>query len=106
WDRYYSPIARLRMRQGFGRLMRKAKDRGVFVLLDSRVANGTASTDFESELPIQLDRAADIGSGISPMTETVREILAHLRLTREYRIRQQFASNGSEESTIVTNPSQ
>ena len=82
WDRYYSPIARLRMRQGFGRLMRKAKDRGVFVLLDSRVANGTASTDFESELPIQLDRAADIGSGISPMTETVREILAHLRLTR------------------------
>ena len=34
---YDDAIVRLRLRQAFGRLIRRADDRGVFVLLDSRV---------------------------------------------------------------------
>ena len=33
---YDDRIARLRLRQAFGRLIRRASDRGVFVLLDRR----------------------------------------------------------------------
>jgi ATP-dependent DNA helicase DinG len=34
--RYDDMIARLRLKQAYGRLIRKASDRGVFVLLDAR----------------------------------------------------------------------
>jgi ATP-dependent DNA helicase DinG len=32
-------IVRLRLRQGFGRLIRRISDRGVFVVLDARLAS-------------------------------------------------------------------
>lgn len=36
WDDFYYPTTRLKLRQGFGRLVRRASDRGSFVMLDSR----------------------------------------------------------------------
>jgi ATP-dependent DNA helicase DinG len=36
WDNFYYPTTRLKLRQGFGRLVRRSSDRGAFVVLDSR----------------------------------------------------------------------
>ena len=36
WDNFYYPTTRLKLRQGFGRLVRRSADRGCFVMLDSR----------------------------------------------------------------------
>ncbi len=35
---YYYPLAIMRLKQGFGRLIRSTRDRGVFVVLDNRLA--------------------------------------------------------------------
>ncbi len=36
WNEFYYPTARLKMRQGFGRLVRRSGDQGAFVVLDVR----------------------------------------------------------------------
>ncbi|AYA36612.1 ATP-dependent DNA helicase [Hymenobacter oligotrophus] len=38
WGQFYRPAARLKLRQGFGRLVRRQRDRGAFIILDRRVA--------------------------------------------------------------------
>ena len=48
---YDDAIVRLRLRQAFGRLIRRGDDRGVFVLLD-RQAPGRVFTAFPAEAPI------------------------------------------------------
>jgi ATP-dependent DNA helicase DinG len=48
---YDDTIARLRLRQAFGRLIRRADDRGVFVLLD-RQAPARLFTAFPADAPI------------------------------------------------------
>lgn len=45
------PNAVLRLRQGFGRLIRTKRDRGVVCLLDSRITNKSYGTLFLSSLP-------------------------------------------------------
>jgi len=45
------PNAVLRLRQGFGRLIRTKRDRGAVCLLDSRIANKSYGTLFLSSLP-------------------------------------------------------
>ena len=37
WRQWYGPRTRLRLRQGFGRLIRRRDDRGIFILLDKRI---------------------------------------------------------------------
>lgn len=37
WKQYFQPAAALKMRQGFGRLVRRKGDRGAFTLLDARL---------------------------------------------------------------------
>ncbi len=49
---YQDMIVRLRLRQAFGRLIRSARDRGVFVVLDSRLAS-RFSTAFPDALEIE-----------------------------------------------------
>ena len=38
WGGFYRPAARLKLRQGFGRLVRRLHDKGAFLILDARVA--------------------------------------------------------------------
>jgi ATP-dependent DNA helicase DinG len=52
------PAAALRLKQGFGRLVRRASDRGIVVLLDSRLVTkryGKALLDSLPECPIDLE---------------------------------------------------
>jgi Rad3-related DNA helicase len=45
------PEAVLRLKQGFGRLIRRANDRGAVVILDRRVSTQTYGTHFLESLP-------------------------------------------------------
>jgi ATP-dependent DNA helicase DinG len=67
-DRYDDMITRFRLKQAYGRLIRRADDRGVFVLLDSRT-------------PTRLLRAFPAGvtierTGIAQAVAGVREFLS------------------------------
>jgi len=64
---YDDQLTRLRLAQGFGRLIRRASDRGVFVLLDAR-----APTRLLSGLPsgVEVQRL-----GLAEAVAEVREFL-------------------------------
>ena len=55
---YQDMVVRLRLRQAFGRLIRRASDRGVFVILDSRLAS-RFSTAFPAAVKIERMGLAD-----------------------------------------------
>lgn len=54
WERYYRPAARLKLRQRFGRLIRRESDRGLFVVLDARLAGHRHMRSMREELPVAL----------------------------------------------------
>ncbi|WP_297442812.1 helicase C-terminal domain-containing protein, partial [Acidocella sp.] len=60
---YDDAIVRLRLRQAFGRLIRRASDRGVFVLLDPRVPSRLFSA-FPEDCRIIRSSLAEAVSGI------------------------------------------
>jgi ATP-dependent DNA helicase DinG len=60
---YDDAIVRLRLRQGFGRLIRRADDRGVFVLLDAQ-APSRMFTAFPAAAPIIRTGLAATAAGI------------------------------------------
>ena len=66
---YQDMIVRLRLRQAFGRLIRTNKDRGVFVILDSRLAT-RFTTAFPETLEVQR-------IGLVDAIEQVREFLSN-----------------------------
>jgi ATP-dependent DNA helicase DinG len=68
---YQDMIVRLKLRQAFGRLIRRATDRGVFVVLDARLAS-RFTTAFPDGVNIQR-------SGLVEAIETVGEFLALAR---------------------------
>ena len=57
---YTLPDAILRFRQGFGRLIRRSTDRGVVVLLDSRVWRKDYGAAFRESLPACTERRAPL----------------------------------------------
>ena len=60
-DSFYGftlPLALLRLRQGFGRLIRSRSDRGVCVILDPRVATKSYGRDVHRSLPRPIERAS------------------------------------------------
>jgi ATP-dependent DNA helicase DinG len=65
---YDDRITRLRLKQAYGRLIRRADDRGVFVLLDSRLPSRLA-TAFPSGVEVQR-------LGLAEAIRIVREFLA------------------------------
>ena len=67
-SRYDDMLARLRLRQAFGRLVRRADDRGVFVMLDSALPSRLAAA-FPSEVPVER-------MGLAGAVDSVR---GHLR---------------------------
>ena len=66
------PQAVLRFRQGFGRLIRRKSDRGVFVVLDRRIISRDYGQAFLSSLP----RTRVIREPISTMPQRVERWLA------------------------------
>ncbi|WP_342640629.1 ATP-dependent DNA helicase [Rhodoligotrophos ferricapiens] len=65
---YQEMIVRLRLRQAFGRLIRRAEDRGVFVILDPRLASRFL-TAFPDGVPVKR-------TGLVDAIETVQGFLA------------------------------
>jgi Rad3-related DNA helicase len=58
----------LRLKQGFGRLIRRQSDRGAVVLMDHRIANRTYGTAFLDALPraaVHLGRGAEMAPAIA-----------------------------------------
>ena len=53
------PEAVLRFRQGVGRLIRRADDRGVLVVCDSRLVNASYRRPFLDSLPVTVEPAGD-----------------------------------------------
>ncbi len=51
FDTYQVPLAALRLKQGFGRLIRSKSDRGGILLLDSRILSRAYGRDLRSALP-------------------------------------------------------
>ena len=64
---YALPNAILRFRQGFGRLIRSSTDRGVALILDSRISNARYGRYFVNSLPemnVRQLESDQIGSNI------------------------------------------
>jgi len=64
---YALPQAILRFRQGFGRLIRRTTDRGVFIVADSRVAHRRYGPRFIESLPetqIRRVQADEVGRAV------------------------------------------
>lgn len=53
FQHYMLPNALLKLRQGFGRLIRGKNDRGIVLIMDSRVSNKEYGTYFKQVLPAQ-----------------------------------------------------
>jgi DNA polymerase-3 subunit epsilon/ATP-dependent DNA helicase DinG len=65
---YAVPSAVLRFRQGCGRLIRSRADRGVFVVLDSRMATRGYGAAFRDALPgcdVEIVRASELAARVS-----------------------------------------
>ena len=79
----YMPRALAKFRQGFGRLMRKASDRGVVLVLDSRVTE-RRHREFLAELPVerpgQFDAETRARLVRGDLDLVGREAFAHLGL--------------------------
>jgi ATP-dependent DNA helicase DinG len=65
---YDDRIARLRLKQAFGRLVRRGTDRGVFVMLDSRTPS-RLTTAFPEAVEIQRTGIKDAIDGVAAFLE-------------------------------------
>ena len=69
------PQSVLRFRQGFGRLIRSAQDRGVFVVLDSRITRRSYGATFLEALPdcdLRRVRADDVPAAVARWLDAPR----------------------------------
>jgi len=83
WRHFGRPATRLKLRQGFGRLVRREKDRGAFVLLDARL-----SEPFLADLLLELPLACEHHLSAETLLEiTVRQVLPLLNLGKEFERR-------------------
>ena len=82
--RYYHPAAKLRLRQGFGRLIRKETDKGLFVVLDRRLWSDVKMHDLQNALPVELQQRS---TEPDKMNWLIDEGLTHLGLRSEFKDR-------------------
>src|SRR5438309_4420682 len=71
------PEAVLRLKQGFGRLIRRQSDRGAVVLMDHRIANRTYGTAFLDALPraaVHLGHCDEMAPAIAQWLARGREV--------------------------------
>ena len=81
-QKYYHPASKLKLRQGFGRLIRKETDKGVFVALDQRIWSSEHMRDLQKALPIPLHQHS---TEPDEMDWFINEGLAHLGLKSEFQ---------------------
>jgi hypothetical protein len=55
WQHVYGPHGHLKLRQGFGRLIRREDDAGLFVLMDGRFLTSAPMRAYARSLPLELD---------------------------------------------------
>jgi len=90
--RIYMPRALAKLRQGFGRLMRRTSDKGCVFLLDPRVLE-PRHRDFLRELPLDTgfskDETKPAGARVvrGDTDHCVREALAHMEMLADVRRR-------------------
>ena len=77
WEKYYWPTVRLRLRQGFGRLIRKETDTGLFVALDRRLVRN----NLNNAVPVTFDHRS---TEPDAMNWLMNEGLTHLGLRTEF----------------------
>ena len=68
----FFPDGALRLKQGFGRLIRTRQDRGVVIVCDSRMVTKRYGRAFRSSLPVETRTFADGES----LLRSIREFLA------------------------------
>jgi ATP-dependent DNA helicase DinG len=106
--RIYMPRALAKLRQGFGRLMRRESDRGCVFVLDRRVLD-PRHRSFLRELPLALGALGVPGGtgasgaelAVGPTDEVVRRALAHMGMLADVRRRgleQDFVVEAQNES--------
>lgn len=76
--KYYGPAAKLQLRQGFGRLIRKEADTGLFVVLD----RGILKNDLKNAVPVTL---CSHSAAPDQMNWFIDEGLTHLDLKAEFK---------------------
>ena len=85
WQHFGRPATRLKLRQGFGRLVRREKDQGAFVLLDARLGQPFMANLLQ-ELPLACEHHFSIEALLAA---TVQQVLPldSLRLGEEFKRR-------------------
>jgi ATP-dependent DNA helicase DinG len=63
------PEAVLRFRQGIGRLVRRATDRGVVILADPRALTRSYGSVFRAAIPVPLGRATSVEDAVRQAVE-------------------------------------
>ncbi len=84
WERYYRPTTKLKLRQGFGRLIRSEKDKGLFVVLDQRLWSNERMRNLQDAVPVMLHRCSTEPDGMHWLTGSG---LKHLGLHAEFESR-------------------
>lgn len=84
--RIYMPRALAKLRQGFGRLMRRVDDRGCVFLLDRRVIDPRHRA-FLREMPLAEGGEGGARLVVAPADEVVRAGLAHMGMLADLRRR-------------------
>jgi DNA polymerase-3 subunit epsilon/ATP-dependent DNA helicase DinG len=77
FENYALPLAALRLKQGFGRLIRRSTDRGAVVILDNRISSRDYGRAFLAVLP----PASKFSGPIESVGERVEEWVAGARVT-------------------------
>ncbi len=84
WEKYYRPTTKLKLRQGFGRLIRSEKDKGLFVALDQRLWSNERMRNLQGAVPVRLHRRS---TEPDEMDWFIDEGLVHLGLKAEFKDR-------------------
>ena len=84
WKRYYRPTTKLKLRQGFGRLIRSEKDKGLFVVLDQRLWSNERMRNLQDAVPVRLHRCSTKPGEMNWLTDSG---LKHLGLHAEFERR-------------------
>ena len=66
---YYLPEAVIRFRQGFGRLIRTKRDRGIVVVTDPRIATKGYGAVFRRSIPASVHTVADLSDLLSRVND-------------------------------------
>ncbi|RNI26768.1 ATP-dependent DNA helicase [Rufibacter latericius] len=84
WSKFYYPASQHKLRQGFGRLVRREKDKGAFVILDSRVHHTARMQHLKDELPVDI---TPFHAGAEMENWLLKTLLPKLELASEWERR-------------------